>query len=213
VDQPSATRTELLARRAQIALAERGRSLLEEKRNALLRELRKTVDVVLAGSDALESAATAARWALGVAEALDGPEAVRSAAVAGAGDVFIEAGTTAVMGVRVPEIRRRPIARARTARGYALATTSARVDAVAERFEAELDIVLDIAASEFRLRRLAAEVARTTRRASALESIVLPRLRAERDRIRVVLEERDREDRFRLLRVKARRMAAGRRGA
>lgn len=203
-EQVTPTRMELLARRTQIELAVQGRDLLKEKRNALMKELQKVADVVLLGSDALEHAAAESRRALNLAEALDGPEAVRSAALAASGEIFVETGGATIMGVPVPEIAYHPVGRPPTARGYSLAGTSARIDAVAESFEQQLALLLDLAISELRLRRLAEEVGKTTRRVNALEHVLLPRLQQQRDYIQMMLEEREREDHFRLKRVKAR---------
>ncbi len=205
MDQGGATRTELLALRAQIALAEQGRDLLQEKREQLLADFRASAETVLAGSDALQAAAGAARLALGQARAQEGPEAVASAGFAAAGHVDVEAGVETIMGVRVPRIEHRPVGRLATARGYSLAGTTARIDAAADRFEAEVDLVLQVAAGEVRLRRLAAEIATTTRRVNALQHIVIPALVASRKRIERVLDEREREDHFRLKRVQTRR--------
>ena len=73
----STTRMELLAKKAQIALARQGRELLEEKRTALMREFLRVADRVMAGSDALQQSAAEARRALARAEAVAGREAVR----------------------------------------------------------------------------------------------------------------------------------------
>ncbi len=205
MDQGGATRTELLARRAQIALAEQGRDLLQEKREQLMAEFRASAQTVLAGSDALEAAAGAARRALDRTRARDGPEAVASAGFAAGGHVEVEAGVETIMGVRVPRIEHRPVGRLATARGYSLAGTTARLDAAADRFEAQVDLVLQVAAGELRLRLLAAEIATTTRRVNALQHIVIPALAASRERIERVLDEREREDHFRLKRVQTRR--------
>jgi V/A-type H+-transporting ATPase subunit D len=64
-------------------------------------------------------------------------------------------------------------------RGYSPVGTSARIDTVARRFEEELNVVVEVAAHEARLRRLAAEIQRTSRRVKALENITLPRLVAQ----------------------------------
>jgi V/A-type H+-transporting ATPase subunit D len=201
----SATRTELLGRRLRIRLARQGRDLLREKRDQLLSEFAKLADVVLAGADALERSAARARRSLARAEASDGPEAVRSAALAAGREIPLEAKTATVMGVRLPEIDHPPVARWRTARGYALPGASARIDAVAHDFEREVDLILEQATKELRLRRLAEEIGKATRRVNALELVVIPRLDDERRRIQAVLEEREREDTFRLKRVKSRR--------
>ncbi len=58
---------------------------------------------------------------------------------------------------------------------------------------------------EARVRRLAAEIRRTSSRVSALRTRVVPALEAEVRAIALALEQREREDRFRLKRVKAAR--------
>jgi V/A-type H+-transporting ATPase subunit D len=88
------------------------------------------------------------------------------------------------------------------ARGYSLIGTSARIDEVARRFEEELNVVVEVAEREATLHRLAAEIQRTSRRVNALEHVTLPRLLAQSRLIGMILEEREREDLFRLKRVK-----------
>jgi V/A-type H+-transporting ATPase subunit D len=201
----SATRSELLARRAQIGLAEQARDLLKEKRDALKREFVRLSASVLEAMDDLEERCADGRRELSGAVALEGQESVGSAALAAAGAIEVGLHTRSVAGVSIVEVDKPPLRRARTGRGYSLAATSARIDRVADAFEAQLDLLLDIVASELSLRRLAAEIARTTRRVNALEVVVVPRLREERDRIAAVLEEREREDRVRLSRARRRR--------
>ncbi|MHC4938860.1 MAG: V-type ATP synthase subunit D [Planctomycetota bacterium] len=201
----SATRTELLARRHRIELARQGRALLQDKRDQLLAEFRKLAHEVLAGGDALESAAAAGRRALTEAEVVDGPAALHSAALARTGTIRLSATTRAVMGIRFPEIEHGPLTRARTERGYSLAGSSAHIDAVAERFEATLELLLEVATEELRLRRLADEIGAATRRVNALEYVLIPRLQRECARIEATLEERERQEKFRLKRVMKRR--------
>lgn len=87
-------------------------------------------------------------------------------------------------------------------RGYSLVGTSARIDEVADRFEEEVDLLIELASSELRLRRLAEEIRKTSRRVNAQENILIPRLHSRRAYIEMVLEERAREDLFRLKTVK-----------
>ncbi len=207
MEQVSATRTELLATRARTRLATQGRDLLVDKRNQLMREFHASAGAVLAGSDELERAAAEATLRLSWAEALDGPEPVSSASLAAAGEVFLDTGVVTVMGVQIPVIERKAVGRPRTGRGYALSATDPRIDAVADAYEDELDLLVDLAAGELRVRRLAREIGATTRRVNALEQVLIPRLRAVQRRISLVLEEREREDHFRLGRAKRRRAA------
>ena len=199
----SATRTELLARRARIDLARQGRDLLKDKRAALVRELQRLAGRAVAGSAELEARAAEGREALGEAVALDGPEAVSSAALAASANVELGLETRNVAGVRLVEIHSAGASRALTARGYSLAASSPRIDRVAELYERLIDLLLDTSATELSLERLAAEIRRTTRRVNALEQVVVPRLERERDHIATVLNEREREDRVRLRRAKA----------
>ena len=202
MEQVRATRAELLAKKKLIALARQGRDLLSEKRNALLQELMRTAEQVLRESSELERSVGESALALALAEALDGPEAVRSAAFAAGGQVALDVTGVNIMGVPVPLIEKKSVARSPLDRGYSLSGVSSRIDAVAEAFEAQLDLVIELAASEMRLRRLAEEIGRTTRRVNALDHVLIPRLEAERDYIQMVMEERERENLFRLKRVK-----------
>jgi len=208
----SATRSELLARRARIALAVQGRDLLKDKRAALLREFNRLGTSVLEGMAALERGATDAGRLLGDAVAAHGPERVDSAALAAEGGIELSLLARSVAGVPIVEVDHDAVARPRTGRGYSLAATSARIDAAAEGFEAVLDGLLEVAALELSLRRLADEIGRTTRRVNALEHVVVPLLEKERGFIALVLEERELEGRIRLLRARS-KVERGRRVA
>jgi V/A-type H+-transporting ATPase subunit D len=202
MEQVRATRAELLAKKKQISLACQGRDLLKEKRNALLQELMRTAEEVMRESGELERSVGESAVALAMAEALDGPESVRSAAFAARGQVTLEVTGANIMGVPVPVIERKSVARSPLDRGYSLSGVSSRIDAVAEAFETQLDLIIELAASEMRLRRLAEEIGRTTRRVNALDNVFIPRLESQRNYMQMVLEEREREDLFRLKRVK-----------
>jgi V/A-type H+/Na+-transporting ATPase subunit D len=207
--QVSPTRSELLARKAEIRLAAQGRDLLKERRSALVREFNHLGASALESLDVLDRDAADAGRFLGLTIAANGLEPVESAAFAAQGEVELSLRTRNVAGIGIVEIAKDPVARARTGRGYSLAATTARIDTVAERFEAVLERLLDVAALELSVRRLANEIARTTRRMNALEHVVVPRLEAERARIALVLEEREMEDRVRLRRMRSKGALAG----
>jgi V/A-type H+/Na+-transporting ATPase subunit D len=207
--QVSPTRSELLARKAEIRLAAQGRDLLKERRTALVREFNHLGASALESLDVLDRDAADAGRFLGLTIAANGLEPVESAAFVAQGEVELNLRTRNVAGIAIVEIAKEMVARARTGRGYSLAGTSARIDGVAERFEAVLDRLLDVAALELSVRRLAKEIARTTRRMNALEHVVVPRLEAERAGIALVLEEREMEDRVRLRRMRSKGALAG----
>jgi V/A-type H+/Na+-transporting ATPase subunit D len=210
VDQVSATRSELPARRARIRLAAQGRDLLKDRRGALASEFHRMGALALESMRAVDRNAVGAAQILGMSIGADGREPLESAAMAAETGVEVSVCTRSVAGVAIVELAKGTVARASTGRGYSLAATSAHIDAVAERFEAVLDQLLDLAALELSVRRLADEIARTTRRMNALEHVVMPRLRAERAHIALALDEREMEDRVRLRRGRFSRERHGR---
>ena len=209
MEQVSATRSELLARRARIGLATQGRDLLTERRNALVHEFRRLGASALESIDLLDRDAAEASRQLGLSIAADGHQFVASAALAAAGEVEVNVTTRRVAGVPIVGVQSTSIVRACNARGYSLTATSAHIDEVAKRFERVLDKLLEVAALELSIRRLAEEIARTTRRMNALEHVVLPALEAEQAHIALVLDEREMEDRVRLRRARSSRSNAG----
>jgi len=198
----SATRMELLAHRAQIALAKLGLELLEQKRTALMKEFMRIADTVMEHSDVLQQAAADARQSLARAEAIAGSEVVKSASMASRTDLPLEVTTVNVMGVKVPHIEQKRVSRPVLGRGYSIVGTSITVDEAAAAFEAEVDAIIQLAESELRLTRLAGEIQRTSRRLNALDHLLIPAVEAECDYIQMTLDERERSDHFRLKLVK-----------
>jgi V/A-type H+-transporting ATPase subunit D len=194
----SSTRMALLARRDQIKLAEQGLELLEQKRTALMEELLRVAGEVMEGSETLEQVAAAAQRALARAVAVAGEEAVKSAALASRDVLPLRVGSSNVMGVRVPVIEYTRVTRTTPERGYSVIGTSPTLDEAAAAFEAEVDMIIQLAESEFRLRRLVGEIQRTSRRVNALKNILIPRLKEEARYIQMTLDERERVDHFRL---------------
>ena len=201
-EKVSPTRLQLLAIKTQITLAQQGRDLLKEKRKAMMQKFMGAAAVLIEKGEALERSAAVTRRALALADAFDGDQAVNSASFAARGEASIVIDHGHVMGVPVPKFEHKNFSRSLGARGYSLIGTSARIDEVARRFEEELNTVVEVAEWEATLRRLAAEIQRTSRRVNALEHVTLPRLSAQSRLNGMILEEREREDHFRLKRVK-----------
>jgi V/A-type H+-transporting ATPase subunit D len=194
----SSTRMALLARKEQIKLARQGHELLEQKRRALMEELLRVADVVMAESETLQQVATAAQRALARACATAGEEAVKSVALASRDILPLRIGSINVMGVTVPVIEQTRVTRPAYDRGYSVIGTSTTLDEAAAAFEAEVDMIVQLAESELRLRRLIGEIQRTSRRVNALKNILIPQLEAETSYIQMTLDERERADHFRL---------------
>lgn len=199
----SPTRSVLLGLREQIDVATVGMEMLESKRDALLVEFMKVVDTALSLVDELTEVLVEAQYTLELARSIDGESVVHSAALASHGEVLMDMDGYKVMGVPVPLITPGE-ERNRTAfnRGYAPTGVSTRVDAAADRFEATIRKIIRYAEQETRLRRLGAEIAKTNRRVNALEQIRIPELEDQTRFIEQTLDERGREELFRLKKVK-----------
>jgi V/A-type H+-transporting ATPase subunit D len=203
MEQVKPTRMELMKKKAQIRLAEQGRDLLREKMDALIREFFKILSTVSDSRDELELVSQAADLALLIAQATDDPVALKSAGFATRRSITVDITGKNIMGVSVPVIEKKRVSKTILERGYGVIATSARIDETAERFEAELDLLIKLAETETAMRRLGAEIQMNRRRVNALEQILIPELKSEVKYIKNAIEEREREDLFRLKKVKS----------
>jgi V/A-type H+-transporting ATPase subunit D len=95
----SATRSELLARRARIRIAAQGRDLLKDRRSALAREFQSIGALALESMSTLDPDARDAGQFLGIAIGADGREPLESAALAAVTGVEVAVRTWSVDGV------------------------------------------------------------------------------------------------------------------
>jgi len=206
MEQVSPTRTELLTRKAQIRLAEQGAELLRGKREALVREFLAELQRFTAARDALHKALVQAAQSLMKALAIDGPEAVASAALVCRRPVRVDIEEENIWGTKVASVRSDYSIRLSSQRGYSATGVSARIDESADEFETVVDLIIKVAPVDRKLRKLAEEIRKTSRRVNALEQRLLPSLAEQVQFIRNALDQREREDIFRLKRLKKKRV-------
>jgi V/A-type H+-transporting ATPase subunit D len=193
---------ELIKKRAQIKLAEQGRDLLREKMDALIQEFFHIMVSVSKSREELEIAAVAAQRSLCVAEAVDDLVALKSASFATKRALTLDIRGKNIMGVPVPLVERRTVSKSVLERGYSMIGTSGRIDEAAERYETELDLIIGLAETETSLRRLGDEIQNNRRRVNALEQVLIPELKRQAKYIKITIGEREREDLYRLKKVK-----------
>jgi len=89
-------------------------------------------------------------------------------------------------------------------RGYGMLGTTPVIDETALAFEELVEAIIRSAEVETTMKRLLDEIESTKRRVNALEFKVIPEMTAARDFIKMRLDEMEREELFRLKKIKAR---------
>jgi V/A-type H+-transporting ATPase subunit D len=202
MEQVNPTRMELIKKKTQIKLAEQGRDLLREKMDALIQEFFHIMESVSKSRDELEVVANAAQRSLLTALAVDDSVTLKSASFATRKGLFIDIKGKNIMGVPVPVLEKKRVSKSILERGYSIISTSGRIDEAAEKFEMELDLIIGLAETETSLKRLGGEIQMTRRRVNALEQVLIPELKKQAKYIKNTIDEREREDLFRLKKVK-----------
>jgi V/A-type H+/Na+-transporting ATPase subunit D len=194
------TRSNLLARRDQLKLANRGADLLKRKRDALIGEFFDLVKASLQARRDLTKASQEAYLSLFLANAWDGPEAVKSIALAE--DATVEVGLTVenLFGVKVPQVQAPTFGEGTT---FSPIGAGARTLDAATQFKALTEALIKVAATETRLRRIGEEIKKTSRRVNALEQLVIPGIARQIKDIRSVLDQRALEEVTVLKRIKS----------
>lgn len=202
VDTTAPTRTNLLARKAQIKLATEGASLLEGKREVLLKELIARARELRSLRNELHQRGRMAVAALAIARAVRGTPEVRSASVAGRRELEVKVLREKVWGLELSDVAHADLVRTPRPRAMGQFDCSAHILEASEAAEKMLERLIECAPKESNLQILGEEVRKVSRRINALNESLLPRLRADVRRITRVLDEREREDTFRLKRIK-----------
>ncbi len=203
-----ATRMNLLASRSSLSLAREGVSLLKGKREALVRDFFKVVDTVMSDRTAMAERLQRGVALSAFAQAFAGRHRVRAAALAARRDIPIRTREVNIWGIKVPEIMLEPVHRPPEARGVVPPDTEPQVMEASEAYEELLEELLRVASYEIRLKRLGEEIRKVSRRINALEQFLIPTLTSEIRQMREALEERERQDRFRLKHIKNKRTRA-----
>lgn len=194
---------ELLKLKKRVALARKGHKLLKEKQDALIMEFFTIYDEALQLRGELNRKMEEAFEVLRMAEVEVGVSKLKEISLGVKPNREVEIRKRNVMGVPVPLIESEGFRRSMEERGYAFVSTTARVDQVADKFEEILELAVRLAEVEETLKRLAREIEKTKRRVNALEYIIIPRMENTVKFIKGRLDEMERENFFRLKRVKA----------
>ena len=196
------TRSEELRLKERIELAENGHEILEKKRDGLIHEFMEVIDDAKEVNQELADLYSQARLKMMLAKIYDGEDSIKANAIAEQNDPDLETEAQNIMGVVVPEIESGSIQREVLDREYGISSTSSRVDSTADKYEELLEKIVDAAETQTKILKLLNEIEKTKRRVNALEYKIIPEMQEGLDTVSQVLEERAREETFRMKKIK-----------
>ena len=198
------TRSELISLKRRIALSERGYKILKMKRDGLIIEFFKVLAEAKDSRGDLLKKFEHAGEMMAMANTVEGTIGVKSAAFAVQEVPDITLSSKNIMGVVVPEIESTSVKKSLIDRGYGMLGTTSIIDETASAYEDLVEAVIESAEIETTMKKLLDEIESTKRRVNALEFKVIPELTEARDFIKMRLDEMEREELFRLKKIKAR---------
>jgi len=193
---------ELLTLRKRRKIAERGRDLLREKLDALMIEFFQFVREITALRNKAQKLLTEAYDDFIEAQMATGSMRLEQTSV-GVEDRFtIETKSRNVIGVTIPYIQ--VILTPLSAFPYNPYDTSIKLDEATLKMAEAIKAIAELSSAEAAVKKLAGAIASTKRRVNSLEYVIIPRMFATIRYIEMHLEEAEREDFFRLKRIKGR---------
>lgn len=195
------TKSNLIAAKNSLALSKKGFELLDKKRNVLVITMMSFIDRAKEVQSKVKDVFTEAYGALKTANVTLGINTVQEIAYcipeASAYDII----ETSVMGVSIPKIDYNLMPMQDL---YSLFSTNASLDIAVHKFYEVKKLLYELSEIEDSVYKLAMEIKRTQKRANALSNIQIPKYEELVKKITETLEEKEREEFFRLKKIKMR---------
>lgn len=195
----SPTRIALLNLKKRLVIARRGHKLLKDKLEGLLQVFMPIVEQYgMLRLRVDRELPTAIRYFV-IASATSSERAVEMALEETETKLSIDMGMKNIMSVQVPELALKGFEISNT---YSTIATTMDFDRANEKLREIVPLLLNLANLEESIIRLAQEIEKTRRRVNALEYVLIPAIKETIKAISSKLEETDRSDRARLMKVK-----------
>jgi len=197
------TRMELTRLKGRIKTARRGHKLLKDKRDELMKQFMEVVRRNRALRRRVEEGLEKAGRAMAVAGAVMSPEMLEQALLYPKQSVELDVTYRNVMSVNVPVYHYHTANEDPTEiYPYGFAQTSGELDAAIEALGAVFQDMLALAEVEKTMQLLAQDIEKTRRRVNALEYVVIPEMERNIRYITMKLDENERGNTTRLMKVK-----------
>ncbi|OON96193.1 MAG: ATPase [Epulopiscium sp. Nele67-Bin005] len=189
------TKANLIKAKSSLELSKKGYELLDKKRNVLIREMMVLVEKVKTMQISITEVMEEAYHALQVANITMGIQNVEEIAYSIPADESFEVLLKSVMGVDIPTIKYNKEQLQPTATFY---NSNPAFDKALLTFKEAQYKIYELAEIENSVFKLAKEIQKTQKRTNALFYIQIPKYMEQVKMIQNVLEEKEREDFFRL---------------
>lgn len=197
------TRMELTRLKGRLKTAIRGHKLLKDKRDELMKQF---LDVVRRNRElrqSVERGLEQANAAFSAASALTAPEMLEQALLYPKQSVTLEVGSRNIMSVQVPTYRFETRSDDPSdIYPYGFAQTTGELDAAMDALGKVFRDMLELAQVEKSMQLLAQDIEKTRRRVNALEYVMIPELQRNIRYISMKLDENERANTTRLMKVK-----------
>ncbi|MBU5428244.1 V-type ATP synthase subunit D [Tissierella pigra] len=193
------TKANLIKAKGSLGFAKKGYELLDRKRTVLIREMMSLIDRANVLQERIDTEFKQAYEALKLANITIGSEYVNELASSIEKEKDFNILFKSVMGVEVPIIKREDTT---LTTEYGFFRTNPAFDKAVLNFTDIKNLIYELAELENSVYKLAMEIKKTQKRANALDKIQIPKYTSTIKYIEEVLEEKEREDFFRLKRVK-----------
>lgn len=197
------TRMMLSTLKKRLATSKRGHKLLKDKRDELMKGFLELARQNKELRDQVEAKLQDSYRGFSVASAVMSQEVLEEALMYPKQGVELSVEGKNIMSVDVPEFDFHTTAEDPTnIYPYGYANTSGELDAAISGLSEAFPLMLELAAKEKEAQMLAAELERTRRRVNALEYVKIPQLEMTIRYIRMKLDEDERGNQTRLMKVK-----------
>lgn len=193
------TKTNLIAAKATLELSTNGFELLDKKRNVLIMSMMSFIDKAEEIQNSVTVVFEEAYEALRSANITMGISNIERIAQSVPEEKSFNILNKSIMGVEIPEIENKELYMKEY---YSFFHSNPALDVAFVKFQEVKKLLFELSEIEDSVYKLAMEVKRTQRRANALQNIQIPKYKEIVRAISEVLEEREREDFFRLKVVK-----------
>ncbi len=197
------TRMEMKRIQTRYQTARKGHKLLKDKRDELMKQFLDVVREDKALRARVEESLATVYQSFTIASAVSSPKMLEEALICPKKECDLTVDYQNVMSVTVPKFSMRVLAEGNSdSYNYGLAFTSGELDSSLRELSGIMEDLLRMAELEKTAQLLAEEIERTRRRVNALEYILMPQYLATIKSIKMKLDENERGNTTRLMKVK-----------